>query len=263
MEIPEKAGFPPTLGYCVWALTLVPFAMIALRISGWGLDYDRRSVHLGMLAGLLGAGGQMILFETLRMGPAYLVFPVISLYPAVAVILAYLFLKERASRRASTGIVLALAAIGLLSYQPPTGSPAKGYLWLLLAMASFLMWGLQGFIVISLSKKLKTGSIYLYMALSALVLMPVAYLMTDFERPINWGWKGPYLTALVQSLNSLGNLFSLLALRRGLGIIVVPLTSLAPVLTIILSLVIYGVIPHPILIAGMAVASLAIYLLAV
>jgi drug/metabolite transporter (DMT)-like permease len=86
--------------------------------------------------------------------------------------------------------------------------------------------------------------------------------MTDFHQPINWGWKGPWLTAAVQSLNSLGNLFSLLALRRGLGIVVVPLTSLAPVLTILLSLAIYGVIPHPVLIAGMVAASLAIFLMA-
>jgi drug/metabolite transporter (DMT)-like permease len=262
MEIPEKAGFPPTLGYCVWALTLVPVALIALRLDGWRLNHDRRSLLLCTLSGLLGAGGQMILFQTLRLGPAYLVFPVISLYPALAVLLSLLFLGERASRKGSWGIGLALLAIILLAYQPPKGSPVKGYLWLLLAICSLVMWGVQGFIVISLSKKMNTGSIYFYMMATALALIPIAALMTDFSQSINWGWKGPYLTAGVQSLNSLGNLFSLFALRHGIGIIVVPLTSLAPVLTILLSLLIYGAIPHPVLIAGMAVASVSIYLLA-
>ena len=262
MEIPEKSGFPATLGYCVWALTLPPVAAVALKLSAWKLETDWRSASLGTLAGLLGAGGQLVLFETLRLGPAYLVFPVISLYPALAVVLSMLFLKERASRRAYTGIVLALLAIGLLSYQPPSGSATKGLLWFALALASFVMWGVQGFMVISLSKKMRTGSIYFYMTTSALALAPVAWWMTEFTRPVYLGFKGPYLTAVVQGMNSLGNLFMLLALRQGLGIVIVPLTSLAPVLTIVLSLVIYGVIPHPVLIAGMVSAAIAMYLLA-
>jgi uncharacterized membrane protein len=112
MEIPEKSGFPATLGYCIWALTLPPVAAVALKLSEWKLETDWKSASLGTLAGLLGAGGQLVLFETLRLGPAYLVFPVISLYPALAVILSMLFLRERASRRAYTGIVLALLAGG-------------------------------------------------------------------------------------------------------------------------------------------------------
>ncbi len=31
IEIPEKAGFPATLGYSVWALTMIPPALIALK----------------------------------------------------------------------------------------------------------------------------------------------------------------------------------------------------------------------------------------
>jgi len=38
----------------------------------------------------------LLLFQALRFGPAYLVFPIISLYPVVTVLLAYTFLKERA-----------------------------------------------------------------------------------------------------------------------------------------------------------------------
>ncbi|HMC60199.1 MAG TPA: hypothetical protein VKJ01_13480 [Candidatus Solibacter sp.] len=87
IEVPEKAGFPATLGYAVWALTTIPCALFGLRIAGWSLDRDRRSVLLGCGVGLLGAGGQLILFEALRLGPAYLIFPVISLYPMLTVLL--------------------------------------------------------------------------------------------------------------------------------------------------------------------------------
>jgi hypothetical protein len=38
IEIPEKAGFPATLGYSIWALTMIPCALVALRIAGWHLD---------------------------------------------------------------------------------------------------------------------------------------------------------------------------------------------------------------------------------
>ena len=74
---------------------------------------------LGSVAGLLGAAGQLVLFDTLRRGPAYLVFPVISLSPVVSVLLSVLLLGETASARAWSGIVLALVAMPLLSYQPP------------------------------------------------------------------------------------------------------------------------------------------------
>ncbi|MGE5847989.1 MAG: EamA family transporter, partial [Ignavibacteria bacterium] len=78
IELPEKAGFPATLGYAVWALTMIPPALVALKIIGWKLELDKKSIILGCIIGLTGAGGQLILFQALRTGPAYLVFPFIS-----------------------------------------------------------------------------------------------------------------------------------------------------------------------------------------
>ena len=43
IEIPEKAGFPATLGYSVWALTMVPCSMVALILIKFKLDMDLRS----------------------------------------------------------------------------------------------------------------------------------------------------------------------------------------------------------------------------
>jgi len=262
IEIPEKAGFPATLGYSVWALTMIPCALVALKIIAWHLEYDRRSMFLGSVVGLLGAGGQLILFEALRLGPAYLVFPIISLYPVVTVALSVAILKERADRRASVGIALALVAMVLLSYQPPTGSPAQGYFWLLLAISVFFMWGVQAFVMKFSNETMKAESIFFYMMATALVLIPVALLMTDFTQHINWGFKGPYLAAMVQVLNAIGALCLVYAVRFGKAIVVVPMTSLAPVLTIVISLLIYRVMPHPVLITGMALASISIYLMA-
>lgn len=264
IELPEKAGFPATLGYTVWALTMILPALVALKIINWKLEYDSRSIFLGAVIGLLGAGGQLILFQALRMGPAYLVFPFISLSPVITILLSYWFLKERASRRGWFGIVLALLAIPLLSYQPPRNTAAAGYLWIILSLLVFLAWGIQAYVMKFANRTMKAESIFFYMMLTGLMLIPFALLMTDFTQPINWGFKGPYLAAMIQILNSIGALCLVYAFRYGKAIIVSPLTNAgAPVLTIIISLIIYQVIPHDITISGMVVAVIAAFLMAI
>jgi len=267
IELPEKAGFPATLGYVVWAIMTIPVTLIGLRIVGWKLDRDRRSIIYGTGAGLLGCSGQLILFQCLRMGPAFIVFPVISLYPVVTIIMSVLILKERATKRGWTGIALSLIAIVLLSYQSPENSLVSGYLWLLLAMLVFVMWGIQAFIMKLVSDNQKkdtmqSESIMFYLMISAVALTPVALVMTDFSIPVNWGFSGLYSAGMIQLLNAAGFLFFAYAIRYGKAIIVVPMMSLAPVVTVILSLTIYQVIPHPVIITGMVTALIAIYLLA-
>ena len=73
IEIPEKGGFPATLGYAVWALTMIIPAVIVLNKVDWKIERDKKSILLGLLIGFTGAGGQVILFQALRTGPAYLV----------------------------------------------------------------------------------------------------------------------------------------------------------------------------------------------
>jgi drug/metabolite transporter (DMT)-like permease len=264
IEVPEKRGFPATLGYAVWAFTMVPCAAVALAVIGWVPEHDLRSVLLGSTAGLLGAAGQLVLFDALRRGPAYLVFPVISLSPVVSVLLSVILLGETASPRAWTGIVLALVAIPLLSYQPPDHtSPVKGRLWFVLALLVFLAWGIQAYVLRFANATMRSESIFLYMTLTGLLLVPFAVWMTDFSRPVNWGWSGPWLAAPIQVLNSIGALCMVYAFRYGKVIIVSPMiNALAPVITIILSLLIYRVIPNRVVRVGMGLAAISFYLLA-
>lgn len=262
IESSEKAGFPATLGYSVWALTMIPCALVALGIINWKLEYDTRSIAYGMIVGLLGAGGQLILFQALREGPAYIVFPVISLSPVVTIFLSTIFLKETTTRKHWTGIILAIIAILLLSYQEPNAENFRGYLWLVLSILVFLMWGVQAYFMKVSNESMKAESIFFYMMLSSVLLIPIALLMTDFSKDINWGFDGPYLAAIVQVLNAIGALTLVYAIRYGKAIIVVPMTALAPVITIVISLVIYAVFPHTIVILGMVFATTAIYLMA-
>jgi drug/metabolite transporter (DMT)-like permease len=263
MERPEKNGFPGTLGYGVWALTMVPCALVALALIGWAPENDARSVVLGSVAGLLGAGGQLVLFEALRRGPAYLVFPVISLSPAVSVLLSVVLLNESASSRAWAGIVLALLAMPLLSWQPPDRSgPVVGRLWFVLAFLIFLAWGIQAYVLRLASATVRPESLFFYMTATGLALVPVGVWMTDFRKPINWGWGGPWLSFPIQLLNAIGALTMVYAFRHGKVIIVSPMiNALAPVITIVLSLLLYRVVPHRVVVAGMALAAAAFYLM--
>jgi len=261
IEIPEKAGFPATLGYAVWALTMIPCSLLALHFIKWKLEYDIRSILLGSIVGLLGAGGQLLLFQALREGPAYIVFPLISLFPILTIVLSMIFLKEKATRKHWKGIVIALIAILLLSYQPASAKVSTSNTWLLLSVIIFILWGLQAFVMKFSNNTMRAESIFFYMMITGVLLIPIALWMTDFSKEINWGIKGPYLAGLIHLLNAVGALTLVYALRYGKAIIVVPMTGLSPLITIIFSLIIYAVLPGPVLIAGMVFAMAGIYLL--
>jgi len=261
IEVPQKAGFPPTLGYIVWSLTMIPCALVALYLIDWKVERDKRSIFLGSAVGLLGAGGQLLLFEALREGPAYIIFPFISMYPVLTILLSVGFLKEKTSALKWVGIVIALVAIFFLSYQEPGASDKRGFLWLALSLLVFVAWGLQAYVMKFSNETMKAESIFFYMTITALLVAPLALFMTDFSQPINWGFKGPYLAAIIQVLNAIGALTLVYALRYGKAIIVVPMTGLAPVITIVLSLILYAVFPSTMLLVGLVLAVIAMFIL--
>jgi drug/metabolite transporter (DMT)-like permease len=262
IEIPEKEGFPATLGYVIWSLTMIPCTLVALYIVKWDIDFRFRAAALGLTIGLLGAGGQLLLFQALKTGPAYLVFPFVSLFPILTILLSWLLLKEKAGRRQWIGIILALFGIFFLSYQPSNNGSANGSSWIGLAMAVFVMWGAQAFVMKFANNIMRAEMIFFYMAISAILLVPFAILMTDFSQEINVGLKGPYLAFVIHILNSIGALTLVYSLRYGKAIVVVPLTGLAPIITVAISLILYSVFPSALTTIGVVISLLAIYFLA-
>ena len=261
-EIPEKNGFPGTLIYVVWSFTMIIPAFFALKQVNWKIETDKKSLFYGLLIGFLGAGGQLaLLSKAIVTGPAYLIFPIISLSPVVTIILSTIVLKERAGWKGWTGIVIALAAIPLLSYQAPEDGPAN-YTWLIYALIVFFAWGLQAFFMRKANETMSAESIFFYMTLTGIALSVVAVFMTDFSKDINWGFNGPGLAFLIQILNSIGALTIVYAFRYGKAIIVSPLTNaVAPVITIIISLILYAVFPNNIVLIGMVLALVSMLIL--
>jgi uncharacterized membrane protein len=262
IEIPEKSGFPPTLGYVIWSLSMIPCAIVALMKVNWSINKDVRSILLGATVGLTGAAGQLLLFQALREGPAYIVFPFISLFPVCTIILAFIFLREHAKSRQWWGIGLALIAIFFLSYQSGQhGHGPGGVSWIFYSVLVFLMWGVQAFVMKFSNDTMTAESIFFYMTLTALLLSPVAIMMTDFSHPVNLGFKGPYLAFIIHILNSIGALTLVYALRYGKAIVVVPMTGLSPIITVVISLILYSVVPSASITLGVVLAIGAIYLL--
>ena len=262
--LPASHGFPDTLIYCVWALTMIPPAIFALSRERWRVPTDGRAVLYGSLIGFLGAGGQMLLFNAVKTGPAYLVFPLISLSPMVTVLLSFSILRERTTWLGGIGILLALISLPLFDYSGGSEPSTFAQLWFLQALGVLVAWGLQAFFMKLANATMSAESIFFYMMITGLLLIPVALVLTDFSSPINWGVQGPYLAAVTQILNSVGALCLVYAFRYGKAIVVAPLANAgAPLVTALLSMALLGAVPSGYKLAGVALAVVSAVLLAI
>jgi uncharacterized membrane protein len=263
-EIPEKwlkPSFPPTLGYIVWSLTMIPVSVFALRVIKWKMTMSRRSIFYGCAVGFSGGAGQLLLFWVLQQGPAYLIFPIICLSPSVTIVLSWTILRERTYPLALSGILLSLPAIFLVSLQEPTSSPVHGSLWLVGTIAIFFMWGLQAYFMKSSANSISAEELFVYMTATGLALSPVALAMgPELHAGSSVGFG---LTYAIQSLNAVGCLLFVYAVRYGKAIVVVPMVNgLFPLVTIVVSLLVYREIPGKYNLAGMVLALIAVLFMA-
>ena len=258
-------GIPDTVVYIAWALSMLPCAVVALVINRGKLMHDWRSVGLGCAVGFLGAGGQLVLLKALTLGPSYIIYPFISMSPVIVITLAAIFLKEKANHWQIAGIAVALAAILLLSLETgAAGSPVSGWLWIVLALLVLCAWGVQGFFMKFANSTMDAESIFVWMAVTAVLLIPVAWFMSpdatqffaqDAAAVPFWSSFG------IQILNSIGALTLVYAYRYGKAVVVSPMEGLSPMVTVLLSLIILHVIPNPVQIAGLLCAAFAMYAL--
>ncbi|MEQ9441818.1 MAG: EamA family transporter [Cyclobacteriaceae bacterium] len=264
-SLPVENGFPDTLVYCVWALTMIPPSLYVLKRIGWKLQRDTKSIMNGLIIGLLGAGGQMLLFYAVTIGPTYLIFPIISLSPIVTILLSFLFLQERTGVLGYIGIALAILALPLFDYSEEKGLTANSMdsLWFIIALLVLLAWGVQAFFTKLANRHTNAESIFFYMMVSGILLIPIALYLTDFDQEINYGPDGPYLAAGIQILNSIGALCMVYAYRYGKALVVSPLINAgAPLMTAVISMALLGIVPEFYKLTAILLATIAALLLA-
>ncbi len=240
---------------------IVP-AVIVMQREKWKLDRDPRSILYGLLIGLTGAGGQMVLFYAVTTGPAYLIFPIISLSPLVTILMSFALLKERTTRLGVLGVVLALIALPLFDFSP------QGFVH---ARRGLVPAGPGHHAVLGRPGLLHEAGQRPHERREHLLLhdgqRPAADAggaghdrLLQADQP---GLGRPWLAAGIQMLNAVGALFLVYAFRHGKAIVVAPLTNAGgPLVTAVISLLIAGVVPGELKMVGLALAVIASALLA-
>lgn len=245
--------YPSEMIYIVWAFTMLVPCFFVIRRQA----FDRRRVAFiyGMLIGLTGAGGQLLLFKALTIGPAYLIFPIVATSPSITVIAAFVLLRERIGGLGWIGVILALAAIVMFSIPDQADRALSVGWWLPLAVIVAGCWGVQAFFMkCAATSQVPDATTFAYMTISGLLLVPLAY-WSIAGGAFGYSWKAPALTAAIQLLNAVGALFLVMAMSRGKAIVVAPATNaLAPVLTVLISLAVDRAIPTTWAILGIVLA---------
>ena len=253
----DQTILPKTQVYVMWALSMVPCALVALANIRFKLDIRRKPALLSMGVGLLGAGGQLVLFLALDYAPGYLVMPTIAVAPIVTVFLSTVFLKERVSKLGVLGVVLAFVALICFAIPDNTDGSVRSWIWIVFAAVVFIFWGIQAFVMkLANNETPDAESVFVYMALSAVLLIPVALLMGRNEPSLcSFGWGEPMKVFGVQLLNAIGAFTLVYANRYGKAMVIAPLAdACAPVIMCIISLILYAHLPSIPQIAGMVAA---------
>ena len=91
-------------------------AIIILILLKFRIEANPIGISSAVATGLLGSLGALLFLYAVNKGPVSLIVTLSALYPVLTILLAVLFLGETVSMRQGLGIILAFAAIGLISF---------------------------------------------------------------------------------------------------------------------------------------------------
>lgn len=90
------------------------FAVQLFYLDQGGLQFEWHGALLAMATGCCGAFGQIFYLQALKNGSVTYVSMISSLYPLIATLLAFIFLREPMTIRQGVGVLLGLSSIILL-----------------------------------------------------------------------------------------------------------------------------------------------------
>ena len=186
----------------------------------------------------------------------------ISVAPIVTVILSALFLKEKVSKLGYVGIALAFVALVCFALPDNKDGVVSSWVWILYASVVFIFWGIQAFVMkLANNSTPDAESVFVYMAISAVILIPVALLMGGGESLSAYGSGEIWKVFFVQILNAIGAFTLVYANRYGKAMIVAPLAdACAPVIMCIISLILYSAVPTVAQIVGIVAAISCVFI---
>ena len=149
----------------------------------------RACIWGALLGAPLGMGGYLMALS--MAGPAY-VLPITSLYPAIAALLALVFLKEHVSLRAWGGLALCVIGAIAIGYTPPEGAGGGlFYLGIAFAFLAAFGWAAEGVCVTSGMDFIEPAvALNVYQIVSSLlyagIIVPLALWHLSASAP---GWR--------------------------------------------------------------------------
>lgn len=250
----------------LFTFALVPSVIFAAFSKNVRVGTDkRRGLFWGFVSGFIAAVGNIFFYLALEAGAdTAIAVPLTNIYPLVTIVLAYFLFKERLNLIQGGGIVIAVAAIILLSGEaknlgdPPAILRRIGLTpWMLYSLGAMVCWG-----AFSATQKVSTNHVSAelsYLAWCA-AFIPIAIWIVA-TKPLNWAMSAPMVWSglAAGALNSFGVIAAFAAYRyEGKAAIVTPLAAaLQPIVTIILALIFLGEKVGLLESAGVALAILA------
>ena len=233
----------------LFTFALIPSAILACRSKQVGVGTNKlRGLFWGLVSGLIAGTGDLCFYLALQSGADTAIsIPLISLYPLITLSIAFCWFKERLNLVQGAGILLALAAITLLSGGATSLNQPLDLLhrisltpWMLYALGAMVCAG-----VFTATQKLSTNHISAEMSYLAWcsAFIPIA-LWIVATRPLNWNMPSAMVWSALAAgaLNGFGVIASFAAYRYGgKAAIVAPLTAaLQPIVTVMLALLFLG-----------------------
>jgi uncharacterized membrane protein len=238
-----------------------------LLLAVWPLfsvgPFDATGVRWGLAAGLCGGAGVTLLYLGLAAGPMSLIAPVTALIAAIAPVVFGLVSGERPGAVALVGVVVALAAIVIVSISPDApASPSRrgqGFRGLLAALAAGCAFG--GFFI-ALERAPDTSGLWPLAGARVASVGLTAVVLILTRTKLGLRGAGPSVLA-AGLLDVAANVLFLLATRRGLLSLVAVLTSMYPASTVLLARVVLHERLTPVRLIGLAAAAIGVALIAV
>lgn len=98
-----------------FTIGVLPVAFLCAHRLKFKIASSKRGVAYSILTGIVSALGSLAFFAAMKSGQASIIAPATSLYPALTVVLAVLFLKERLNKVQMLGFLMAMLSIVILS----------------------------------------------------------------------------------------------------------------------------------------------------
>jgi len=216
---------------------LLIFAINAVTVwGGYWLVFRQPVEHpvlylYGFSAAFLSAWGYVFYYEALAKGNVSIVGTVTAAFPAVTIVLAWLFLGEHLLLSQRIAVFLIVASIVFFSYEKKTTS-GEGKGWIILILLCSLFWGAWAVLAkVAVDRIGQANLLGAYACVAPVVWVPYWLFKTKgkLNVPLKT-WGRPELAVLCFCFAAI-SMYG--ALTRGYVSIVTPIVDLYPLVTIL------------------------------